>query len=60
MIMVQKEQEYKVDPFFMTGQPFITPKMRAILIDYLSEVAAEFMLTRASFFIAVYIVDSVL
>ena len=34
--------------------------MRAILIDYLSEVATEFMLTRTSFYIAVYIVDSML
>lgn len=34
--------------------------MRAILIDYLSEVAAEFMLTRASFFVAIYIVDCML
>jgi cyclin B len=41
----------------MGSQPEINPKMRAILVDWLVEVAHKFELMPESFYLTIYIID---
>lgn len=52
------ELEYMANPYSLqTMQPHIKPLMRAILIDWMMEVTAEFSLKRETFHLAVWYVD---
>jgi cyclin B len=42
---------------YMGSQPEINPKMRAILVDWLVEVAHKFELMPESFYLTIYIID---
>ncbi|XP_047064397.1 cyclin-B1-5-like [Lolium rigidum] len=42
---------------YIDSQPEINPKMRAILVDWLAEVAHKFELMPESFYLTIYIVD---
>jgi cyclin B len=42
---------------YIGSQPEINPKMRAILVDWLVEVAYKFGLMPESFYLTIYIID---
>ncbi|CAM0904882.1 unnamed protein product [Alopecurus aequalis] len=50
-------QHESLPVLYMGSQPEINPKMRAILVDWLVEVAYKFDLMPESFFLTVYIID---
>jgi hypothetical protein len=52
------ELEYMTNPYSLqTMQPNIKPIMRAVLLDWMMEVSAEFGLKRETFHLAVWYVD---
>lgn len=55
--MVLREEDYRVDPFYLQGQRNISSKMREILIDWMIEVCEEFMLKRETLYISVNYID---
>lgn len=55
--LTQKELEYRVSAVFLDHQSQITPLMRSILIDWLSEVCKEFTLKRETFHLCVQNMD---
>jgi hypothetical protein len=56
--LVEKENDYLPDPnCFDARQPNLSPKMRAILLDWMMEVCSEFTLKRETFHLAMSYVD---
>ena len=56
----EKELSERVDPTYMSRQPYINHRMRGILIDWMVEVAVKFKLTTETSFLATNIVDKYL
>ncbi|CAD8145454.1 unnamed protein product [Paramecium pentaurelia] len=56
-LLYQKELEYKIHPSFFDHQTNITPIMRSILFDWISEVCKEFTLKRETFHLCVHNLD---
>jgi len=56
-VMLDSEQKHRVYPNFMEAHTDLTPKMRAILVDWLSEVSHEFYIGRETLHLAVGYVD---
>ena len=55
--LAQRDREQKVEPKFLTRQNDINGKMRAILVDWLVDVASKFKLLEETLFAAVYLLD---
>lgn len=56
--LLEKETEYACNPFYLQlHQPYITPLMRAILLDWMMEVCSEFTLKRETYYLSVSYVD---
>lgn len=55
--MLIREQEYALTSYSMSRQRNITPKMREILIDWMTEVCEEFMLKRETLYISINFID---
>jgi len=56
--MICKDLEYHADPFyFNTKQNEVTWMMRAILVDWMTEVSSEFCLKRDTLYQAINFVD---
>ncbi|KJE89770.1 hypothetical protein CAOG_01199 [Capsaspora owczarzaki ATCC 30864] len=55
--MRQAEADFTVIQDFMEGQPEISPRMRAILVDWMLEVRLELHLSNETFYLAVNILD---
>lgn len=56
--LLQREYDSSVDPNFLERQqPYISPLMRAILLDWLMEVSMEFTFKRETFHTALSVVD---
>ena len=55
--MLQTEQKWLVSPSYMSSQTDITPRMRAILCDWLVEVHQKFKLLPQTLYISVNILD---
>lgn len=51
------ERDFPIKPNFLDGHAEVTPKMRAILIDWINEVHLQFKLEIESFHMAVSIID---
>jgi hypothetical protein len=51
--MLLREREYTVDPDFLARNGDITSRMRVILLDWLSELAHEYLLGRETYHLAV-------
>jgi len=54
--LMQKEKD-RVDPSYLSSQPNVTEKMRAILVDWLVEVHRMFKLLPETLFLGVAIID---
>ncbi|RMC09045.1 hypothetical protein DUI87_14049 [Hirundo rustica rustica] len=50
--MINKEEIYVRDKFYMQRHPQLQPKMRAILLDWLMEVCEAYKLHRETFYLA--------
>lgn len=55
--MIAKEAEDPIDPEYMSRQPHINARMRAILVDWMLEVSYKFKLVAETYFLAISIVD---
>lgn len=56
--MVSRDQAYLVDPnYFESKQPELKKRMRAILLDWILEVADEFRFVRETFHLACTYID---
>jgi cyclin E len=56
--LLTKDQTYKIDPGYLAKQhSLLTPRMRAILLDWLIEVSEVYKLHRETFYLAVYYCD---
>ena len=55
--MLTKEAEDLIDPDYMSRQPHITQRMRAILVDWMFEVSYKFKLVAETYLLAISIVD---
>jgi hypothetical protein len=56
--LLQREYDISVEPSFLDKQqPYITPLMRAILLDWLMEVSMEFTFKRETFHTAASVAD---
>jgi len=53
----QKELTEAASPTYMAKQSDLTPKMRAILVDWMVDVHLKFKLLSETMFLSVYIVD---
>ncbi|KAM5236058.1 G1/S-specific cyclin-E1 isoform 1-T1 [Ctenodactylus gundi] len=51
-IMLNKEEIYLRDKYFLQRHPHLQPKMRAILLDWLMEVCEVYKLHRETFYLA--------
>lgn len=51
------EDEYKVNPSYMSKQEFVNEKMRTILVDWLVEVHLKFKMVPESLYMTVSIID---
>ena len=52
--MISREQTYQIDPnYFESKQPELKKRMRAILLDWILEVADEFKFVRETFHLAI-------
>ncbi|CAD8155689.1 unnamed protein product [Paramecium pentaurelia] len=58
--LIQQERDYLTDPYYLTEQSDINQLMRAILIDWMMEVAMEFRLKRQTFHLSIFYLDSYL
>ncbi|CAD8058303.1 unnamed protein product [Paramecium primaurelia] len=56
-LLYQKELEYKIHPQFFEHQSHISPLMRSILYDWISEVCKEFTLKRETFHLCIHNLD---
>jgi len=56
-LMCWKETNYKRDPNLLQRHPQITPKMRAVLFEWISEVCEVYKLHRETFYICMDFVD---
>ncbi|XP_066050764.1 G1/S-specific cyclin-E1 isoform X1 [Chamaea fasciata] len=50
--MINKEETYMRDKFYMQRHPQLQPKMRAVLLDWLMEVCEAYKLHRETFYLA--------
>ncbi|RMX54148.1 hypothetical protein pdam_00017392 [Pocillopora damicornis] len=55
--MLEKERKYSRDPLYFRKHSFIQPRMRAILLDWLTEVCEVYRLHRETYYLAVDFVD---
>jgi len=56
--LLEKETLYTCDPFALQlHQPFLSPLMRAILLDWMLQVCAELAFKRETYYLAVNLVD---
>lgn len=55
--MRELEIKYAVDPNYMSQQKYVEPKMRAILVDWMTEVLARFRQLQETLYLAVTIMD---
>jgi len=55
-----KEIEDAIDPDYMSRQQFVSPRMRAVLIDWMVEVQLKFRMTSETLYLSVNIVDKYL
>lgn len=55
--MLLREEDYAITSYCLSRQRNITPKMREILIDWMIEVAEEFMLKRETVHISINYID---
>lgn len=56
--LLSKETDYCTDPFALClHQPYLTPLMRAMLLDWLSQVSSEFTFNRETYYLAVHLID---
>ena len=58
--LLKNEDKYAVDPDYMSNQPDINHRMRAILIDWLIEVHLKYRLRPQTMYIAVDLIDKYL
>ncbi|CAD8120978.1 unnamed protein product [Paramecium sonneborni] len=58
--LIQQEREYLTDPYYLTEQNEINQLMRAILLDWMMEVAMEFRLKRQTFHLSIFYLDQFL
>lgn len=58
--LLQREAVYQLNPHFLQNQEEINPLMRAVLIDWMSEVSMEFSLKKQTFQQAVFYLDKFL
>lgn len=58
--LLQRESLYQLNPHSLQNQEEINPLMRAVLIDWMSEVSMEFSLKKQTFQQAVYYLDKFL
>ncbi|CAD8123361.1 unnamed protein product [Paramecium sonneborni] len=58
--LIQQERDYLTDPYYLTEQSEINQLMRAILLDWMMEVAMEFRLKRQTFHLSIFYLDSFL
>lgn len=56
-IMLEKERKYSRDPLYFRKHKFIQPRMRAILLEWLTEVCEVYRLHRETYYLAVDFVD---
>lgn len=56
-IMLQKERKYCRDPLYFRRHSFLQPRMRAILLDWLTEVCEVYRLHRETYYLALDFVD---
>lgn len=56
-LMCWKENVYRRDPNLLQRHPQITPKMRAVLFEWISEVCEVYKLHRETFYLAVDFID---
>ncbi|GKT34335.1 Cyclin like protein, partial [Aduncisulcus paluster] len=55
--LLEAEQKGRPDPNYLIRQPDLAPKMRSILIDWISEVHTNFKLPNEALFLSVQICD---
>ncbi|XP_015790454.1 G1/S-specific cyclin-E1 [Tetranychus urticae] len=55
--MITSDENYHRDPHMLSKHPHITPRMRSILLDWLSEVSELFKLHRETYYFALDFVD---
>ena len=55
--LILREASYQINPQFLQNQPEINGTMRAVLIDWMSEVSTEFCLKRHTLQQAIYYLD---
>lgn len=58
--LLQRESAYQLNPHFLRNNQEINALMRAVLIDWMSEVSMEFSLKKQTFQQATYYLDKVL
>ena len=58
--LLQSEASYQLNPHFLKSSTEINGTMRAVLIDWMSEVSTEFSLKRQTFLQAIYYLDKYL
>ncbi|KAL9974395.1 hypothetical protein ACROYT_G011419 [Oculina patagonica] len=56
-IMLQKDRKYHRDPLYFRKHSFLQPRMRAILLDWLTEVCEVYRLHRETYYLAIDFVD---
>ncbi|KAJ7376642.1 G1/S-specific cyclin-E1 [Desmophyllum pertusum] len=56
-IMLQKDRKYCRDPLYFRRHSFLQPRMRAILLDWLTEVCEVYRLHRETYYLALDFVD---
>lgn len=56
-IMLQKDRKYCRDPLYFRKQVHLQPRMRAILLDWLTEVCEVYKLHRETYYLALDFVD---
>lgn len=57
--LIELERKYRISPHFLTART-ITPKMRAVLIDWLLQVHSKFRLLQETMYLCVYLIDAYL
>lgn len=55
--MVKKDESYKRNPCLMERHPSLQPRMRSILLDWLSEVSEVYKLHRDTFYLSIDYID---
>eukprot|EP00050_Salpingoeca_kvevrii_P001481 m.170969 g.170969 ORF g.170969 m.170969 type:complete len:456 (+) comp10382_c4_seq1:245-1612(+) len=56
-VLNERERQYLVNPVYLERHPQITPRMRALVLDWLIEICEEFLMHRETYYMALSYFD---